>query len=171
MTKRFNFLRNKDYVHKISFKYRVYYISFISFKTYLKSFVYIYNICIIYLDSSAMKSILISTLHITLNCWVISKTINTGENNPWVSGIYYINIYILLGLSGVWHIAFHFSQYLQLDHILNFCTRMFQLLQFLGAIDSNSNWLVLHTPSCFDQPHILDDTIKGKSWKWIVKLP
>ena len=85
MTECFNYSRNKYHVHKISFRNRVRYISFTSHQ-HLFIIICINIICIIYLESSTMNSFeSFLYTNITLNCWVISKTINTMENASWIT--------------------------------------------------------------------------------------
>ena len=87
MIKYFKFLRNKDYVHKLSSRSWVHNISFTS-KRYQNHF-YMYVSFVLFIwNHLQWKVFSFPHFNITLNCCVISKTISTGENIPWVPNIY-----------------------------------------------------------------------------------
>ena len=75
----FNFLRNKNYVHKISSRNSTLLYKF-HIKIYLESFVSIYNLY--HLFGIIYKSIFLN-FNITLNYWFISKTIFIRGNFIW----------------------------------------------------------------------------------------
>ena len=83
----FNFLRNKNYVNKISFRKSTLY-KFHK-KIYLESFVFIIHICINYLESSTKRFSAAWASHWTTGSSVKpSKSRATlSENAPWVPAI------------------------------------------------------------------------------------
>ena len=64
-------------------------------------------------NSSTVKVFSLLHLNITLNCWVISKTINTGENAPWVPLVYdwavLLNLLVLILILSLSHFIYWYT--------------------------------------------------------------
>ena len=64
-------------------------------------------------NSSTAKVFSLLHLNITLNCWVISKTIKTGENAPWVPLVYdwavLLNLLVLILILSLSHFIYWYT--------------------------------------------------------------
>ena len=127
------FLRNKNYVHKLVVPETVHYISFAL--KFIWNHMYLFIICIIYLESSI--KVFSANLNITLTTSSSVKPsisgVTSSKNALWVTGIPILTKFIIfLSNSNIWnHLYFRahmFSCYNSLVPL------PFLLLYYIGAI-------------------------------------